>query len=548
MKYFILGTTWFVFLAISSASGLAATYFKIVPFTSFALFDTSMVISAITALAIRRELRASFFDFISSFRNPILANLRFLFLPITFLYLILVQNTFMGKPSTDMDIFQNIGTLHSGRYAILGEIVRTCNFVPVVKENLGQTIFSANIGHAWGYSLVDILALSLICSLTALTMCLLGMIKMVKPSIKSKVLFYYLLIVLFGTYSLSLAATLVNDSGNPLAMVGYSDTLFGVFLILFLFTALQNRKNVASRYLYILLILLFAHAFISSPQILILVAVPLLFYVVKQVSKSERIKVGSLLATSLILAAVVWHGSLGMLRFSQEGLNIHIPGTKTVAISSGAKLISTENFSPGMPYLVGSMYHPAEVTPKIIDLAKDAQANRGDLQRLLWDFEQIALSSIRIIFWPLFGVFALFIILRKNRRYIESRHEIDINGLQAFKHLSAQILFIGLLFSFFFAPQGEKWEMSRFLFPGLVIGSLSLIFGFILFAELNMTFGRWVPVLTILLILPSILLTSSAARQIVSRPEKFPVVRTEFGNISFLQPPLDIPCSKWANP
>jgi hypothetical protein len=466
----------------------------------------------------------------------------FLVFPALFIYAILIHNTIILRPDLSQNLGQNIGTLHTGRYTNIGEVIRVCNVIPIVRENLGQTVLAANLGDFWPYSLVEIRALIHFLTLMSLLLVIGGLLRVIQPTISSFRLFQSLLVLFLGTYSLSLAYTLVNDSGNPLAFVGYADTLFGIFLVVLFPLLSRFWSEFEMGYLLFLVTILFLTAYITSPQtlLIILASIPLLLIQKRKFIVSS--KFAMICVASLFVSTLIWQGSVGMLQRNSSDLNQAIPGTMNLSLKSYSDIFSTDNISPGLPYLVGDMKSHSEIDPKIIDLAKNAQRDFRDPQRLIWHVEQIFLSSLRVIFWPILGLFgAVFFCLRR----IAPSQEFDSKLFRTFVQFSVPVLATGLLGSFILAPANSKWEMSRFLFPALVITSLLLV------ATLNIIESKWVATKFLVqglcwaLVFPALFFTSSSLHQFLDRDPRFPVVTTENGSIGFFEPPLKIPCQAW---
>jgi hypothetical protein len=537
----VFGTSWFIFYSLSSLSLFVSLNLKVEPFYSFLLVLT--VVSLFVMPKVAESYLNGFKWVLSVFKLGLSKYKIFFVFPCIFLYVIVVHNTVILRPNLQDNLLQNVGTLHTGRYTYLGETIRACNFVPVVRENLGQTFFSSSLGNFWPYSLVEIRALIHFLSLMSLLLLFAGALKILQPSISRFRLFQSLLVIFLGAYSLSFAYTLVNDSGNPISLVGYADTLFGIFLVLFIPLVWHLRDRLPMKFIFFTLLILILGGLLSSPQSLLLLlgCLPLLLIKKKSFTASRNDFAVNVVA-SLLLSTIVWHGSIGMLQVGGTKVNESIPGTMNLSVKKFSEVFSIENLSPGMPFLVGDMRTHSEIDPKIIDLAKNARRDLGDPQRLIWDLEQIILSSLRIIFWPCLGL-TLSVLLTRRKSLIDQT--VNFRLLKTLIAFAVPIFGFGLMASFFFAPGNAKWEMSRFLFPSLVLMSTLLVASLNAIHEVFVQSRKLIVILSWLLITPTIFFTSTALSQFVNRGLSIPVVTTDLGPIGFFEQPLQVPCVSW---
>jgi hypothetical protein len=94
------------------------------------------------------------------------------------------------------------------------------------------------------------------------------------------------------------------------------------------------------------------------------------------------------------------------------------------------------------------------------------------IKKIVWNLEQIFLTSVRIHFFPMLGLFFMCFGLKKiTGQYIlrERRFKLERIGFYG-----AALFLTGFIFCFFFSMNGYKWELSRFLIPGVTIGMLGI--------------------------------------------------------------------------
>ena len=391
-------------------------------------------------------------------------------------YAVVLVTNFVHLDGREPSVFSSYGSLHTGKYSFLAQYIFQCQALPRIQHNLGQAILAfvtrEMAGGTFTYALSWILALSLI----ALLVLCLGLLEVyLNQELSKKLIAIASVVMMFGNFGLSMAHVTVNDSGNPMFLVGYSDTLYGVFAVIFLSKLLTTNtnfgifKNIAAHVLVLVTLAL------SNPQtlIILLVVIPT-FLVIK--SKWQNL---SHFVISVAFGSLVWRGQSGMLgTFGNEVFKI--PG---VEVPNLASLSSSflEIFSPGLPFLVGSFQIlESEIEPRGIDAAKDFVESFGlaEYSRAFWSLEQFFISSLRPIFWPIVGLLIMFILSIRKKTF----HNFDsqksgvvgrvLNG--GLLQISGFYLVITLPVSLLFKINNLKWEMSRFIFAPLTIGMVFL--------------------------------------------------------------------------
>ena len=469
-KYIIIGIAWFVLFSslVTFALTLSVRVYLSVPFF--------LLIAAIAIYILFKFLvRGTLMNL--SLRIGILKTL---VASIPFFLVFFLNNwgnNFAGSS------YASLGTLHSAKYSYLSEYIEVCRKLPAIKNNVGQSIVVAFFSSSTHATATYLLFLVLVFSLLALAFLAYGLFTKHFPQSSNLDRVYALAIFTLGSYALSLAVPTINDSGNPLFFVGYSDSLVSIFYFFILTELLKESTKVPVGQKLFLLIPGTITLWVSSPQALILIPVTLMYLIYKKSWKNSL-----LVVSAFVTSLVVWRNQTGMLAtLSKE---IAIPGVA----DDGSKLSIPSSFneliSPGLPYVVNSLdlkSSPLEIFPKGIDLFKsliaEVQPVNGipviDPARLFWYSEQIFLATLRPVFWPLLGIvlFALICNTKFSKRFMQ-RFSYPESELTPTVSLIGLNLLVTFPLSFLIQFGGKKWEMSRFSFLNWAIGMffISLLF------------------------------------------------------------------------
>ena len=468
--YIIIGIAWFVIfsslvtfaLTLSVRVYLSVPFFLLIAATAIYILFKFLVRGTLMNLSVRigiwKTLVASIPFFLVFFLNN-------------------WGNNFAGSS------YASLGTLHSAKYSYLSEYIEVCRKLPAIKNNVGQSMVVAFFSSSTHATATYLLFLVLVFSLLALAFLAYGLFTKHFPQSSNLDRVYALAIFTLGSYALSLAVPTINDSGNPLFFVGYSDSLVSIFYFFILTELLKESTEVPVGQKLFLLIPGTITLWVSSPQALILIPVTLLYLIYKKSWKNSL-----LVVSAFVTSLVVWRNQTGMLAtLSKE---IAIPGVA----GDGSKLSIPSSFneliSPGLPYVVNSLdlkSSPLEIFPKGIDLFKsllaEVQPVNGipviDPARLFWYSEQIFLATLRPVFWPVLGIvlFALICNTKFSKRFMQ-RVSYPESELTPTVSLIGLNLLVTFPLSFLIQFSGKKWEMSRFSFLNWAIGMffISLLF------------------------------------------------------------------------
>lgn len=392
-----------------------------------------------------------------------------------FSYLIVFSVNFSWVGGRPKSVMSSFGSLHSAKYAFLAEYTSQCSTIPAINHNVGQSIVSSMIKTLSGSTHTYILSWLLCFSILGFLLFSWGLIESFLSIRLSKLgLLLTGSLIVLGNFALSFALVLINDSGNPIALVGYSDTLFGIFAFLFLATFGFSDHDTKFYRTVLVLSIILVTLFYSAPQVLILMIVAIIYTVVQ-----SNFLVFRRLIFSLVLSLLFWRGQSGLFAFvGSDG--VAIPGFSDLNLE--ISVLSSESLSPGFPYLVGSFSsYPHEINPKVLDSSKElvASISEGEISRALWNLEQVFLSTLRPIFWPIIGLLTILILYRRRNKtlpdYVTRTRLLENRKISSMYILTVSYLLVTFPLTFLFKVNGLKWEMTRFTFPGLVAAMFFLV-------------------------------------------------------------------------
>jgi hypothetical protein len=539
---FLLGSSWFLLMAETGFAGLISIHLKWSPFFTFLAVVFLILISLFTSDARNRIIVSLSFQtkFVRFARTiPWFLLVIFIF---TAVWLVQTENTIRPQ-----GFFTMIGSLHTGKYVFISDFIRQCQTIPFIQSSFGQSIFVATMAQLTKLSSVLLLYLALSLSILAFYLVVRALIHYLIGDLPITKSFPMEIVVICGTFSLSTAWVLVNDSGNPIIFTGYSDTIYGIFVILAIFLFANDIQALDKRRLFVTQVLLFSHAYIAAPQVFPLMLVVGVLALARSIQNNLRSVF--LISTALFTATGIWFGKTGMLLANVDKASENFPGIGKAVSSGFLNDISLDSVSPGIPYMVGNSYETlSEIYPQGIQSAKLALLEESDFSRIVWHIEQLILTSLRPIFWPLAGIMLLYVYGKSSRNRNASPGENGNSSLKillSFCAYSALITFTGLVPAFLFAINSHKWEMARFSFPGLVLGMICLVIFLTKFLtqinRQNLLFT-----LLILLILPSLLHLGYIAFNLNQRASVVQIIDTPYGNMGFFSKPLEMRCESFA--
>ena len=390
--------------------------------------------------------------------------------------LLIVCAVLLGKwiPSEDIPFFlKSIGSLHSPRYSWIANYIEYCNSIPVLGQNTGQSVLAFIAGYVLTPAPYLFLFLWLAFSVFSLGFFIHGVLNQYTNNPKN--LLWGVAIFLLGGTALSTTHVLVVDSGSPFFFSGYTDTLIGIFSVFFitiLFGAIQ--KEGLNWKLWWIMLLLLSVNYLSSPQNIVLIF--LVFSILLIRKTLSKYSVFYFLAVFL-LSAVLFIPQGGMLTPSSQHTKVNYPGMMSVSNAREGK--ATEHgikekgviIYPGYPFHYDGIFGWKSGQTQLLEEALGYKSNLTEnIPSFVWTLERVAINSIVVLFFPMAGL----IYLKKYRLNPKPCSKSEVDRLYLFGLL---FFIFGLFISFPFSLNGYKWELSRFMIPGIAIGML----GFSLF-------------------------------------------------------------------
>ena len=396
----------------------------------------------------------------------------FLIFIFSFLISFLILSIYWLQHSDLSNAFATIGSLHSVRYVELAQYMLINNYSPIIGQNSGQstiTYLSLLLGVNSGYVTLTIFLTASIIFISFIIYYLFNLF------IKNRNLSVFAtLIFLTANTALSTNHILIIDSGSPFFVNGYTDTIIGIFTILsfiLIYKFLYSLDKIGYKEMLILLILLIG-SFFSAPQNIILFTTLIGFLFVLKIYKKICIKHFKIITILIFFSSVIAIPQGGMLTPKKLQENLNIPGM--MSISSKDK--NSISIAPGVFHYSQYIdtFHKDRYDSNIIEMAKSFK--NKDYRVVLLYLEDIFVMSLRMLFFPISGFILLFLYSNKLIQDEENLYLVN------FIKISGVVFFaVGFLISFSIAISGHKWELVRFLIPGIVLG----LFSFILIAFLS---------------------------------------------------------------
>ena len=367
--------------------------------------------------------------------------------------------------SDPRDPFAVIGSLHSVRYVNLAKFILNNGYFPVTGQNTGQSTLAfvaLALGAKSGYvALAAFLASSIIFLCMIIFDLFNAYIKDKKLSIIATFIF------ITANTALSTSHVLVIDSGSPFFVSGYTDTIVGIFILLMLAIAYNKLSKVEKPSLaqISLVLLMLTGTLYVAPQNTILIIGAVISLSVLKCKIKHRGIIGALAITSLLIA--VPQG--GMLTPPSLQTNVNIPGMMKVEVD-GSPLLG---FKPGLMYHLQNVnkYDPSNYTDRLARIKELTE--RHYFKSAIFYLEEALATSIRIMLFPIMGFSLLFIF--RNQSPIQSIPAGELISIDLIKYFGSMVFLIGFAATFMFDMHGRKWELTRFLIPGIVFGMFSFI-------------------------------------------------------------------------
>lgn len=409
--------------------------------------------------------RHHIFDII---KNHLTIKTFFIFISFFLLTFILLLTYWLQSDDLN-NPFAMIGSLHSVRYAELAQYILTHNYIPSVGQNSGQSTLTYVVLAFGVKSPYIALTTFLVASEIFLSLFIYNLFDMYLKNKKNSIIATFLFFT--ANTALSSAHILIIDSGSPFFVNGYSDTLLGMFIIFMLvilydiFSKL-DRLNFKQ---YSLILFLFVGTFFVAPQnILLILGALVALSLLAFFKMTSPMKLKKTMLSLILISFVIAIPQGGMLTPSVLQDNVKIPGMMKVASNQ-----PTIRIHPGIMNFIQQIdtFDPnnhRDRAHKIKELVE-----QKNLRSAIFYLEESFISSLRMVFFPFLGFIILFFFAgQMKEKYGRDTQLINIDLL---KTIGITIFIIGFILVFSIDIHGYKWEMARFLIPGITLGLFSFI-------------------------------------------------------------------------
>ncbi len=384
-----------------------------------------------------------------------------------------------------LEPYESIGSLHAVRYAWLSNYISESNSIPIISQNHGQSILAFVTGIVGGRAPFLYLWLWLISSIVFLAFFAYGVFREYGFPARSAYLATFLFML--GGTSLSLTHVLVIDSGSPFALNGYTDSILGVMSVLFFVIIYKQgrRKDVtlgASVVSFAVSTIVLTANFSYAPQNIILLF-PfigfILYYSLKRGFNGAYmlpVFLGAFI-TSFVFA--IPQGGMLTPRFLID--SVAYPGLMGSPVGKGLGV----SVYPGIPFHHGFSGSWINGHSSTLSSAREYYKILGirSIPHLAWLAETIFFTSLRNLFFPLVGLFSLYFAGKGLVLSLSSSSVLPTSKTVAiFGGIS---LAIGVFLSSFIALSGYKWELTRFLIPGISLGMIGVSWTSVSFVRSN---------------------------------------------------------------
>ena len=390
-----------------------------------------------------------------------------------------------------------IGSTNSLSYSNISIYFFQSNSIPGFSNNIGQSLL-ASIPLFLGFpstSLLNNFIWLSFCNL-AFGITLFGFFRLFNLSYTKS--WIGLFLVMFGNTALSLFYVNVIDSGNPYFLISYSHTYFAVgsFLGSLIWARNILLENNRSFFYISLIIISFVISWcITAPQNIV-IGFPMIlimgfFGTIKKKINYKIFTKFFLIALFALPIGIINGGMLSPKKFRNPpdlyGLG-KTPVGKIIIPNLGL-----ESGGTGIYHNYLTTFPPWERFKNVREQYKKIFKYDKNLKKVFFEFQQgsgrIFLEilvrfqtefwlAIRLMFFPLLGIFLLNILLIKNNKnqyLLIQKFSNEQTALLTYLKNSANLSFLGgFILAFFLEIEGHKWELNKMLNPGILLGMISL--------------------------------------------------------------------------
>tara|TARA_B100001059_G_C17838465_1_gene590076 strand:+ start:8210 stop:9925 length:1716 start_codon:yes stop_codon:yes gene_type:complete len=374
-----------------------------------------------------------------------------------------------------------LGSLHSPRYVNIANYIVDANIIPVINQNYGQSLLTASTLFLGLNAPYFTLFLWLAQSIFFLIFITFGLFKWLGLDFKSSSL--GTIIVLLGNTTFSLSRILVIDSGSPFFLNGYTDSVLsiGTFIAFFLwfYNAYIEKYNI-NRIPSLFLLIIFGITWnIFAPQNIIFSIGILAFFTLKILIFDSRRKSFIMLSTIVFLLASLFGTFMGgMLTPTKLTESVEIEGLMQVKKNEKLEI----GIVPQLPYFFSNGTGWSRAEPYLYERDKKYrdQYNSNSQSTLdktilffkMWIiFETNIWIAFRIMIIPFIGVLGLWMLIFYKSKWDPPKFK----KYKMFVLVNTLIIIPGFIIPFLFTLSGYKWELTRFLIPGIYMAMMSFV-------------------------------------------------------------------------
>jgi len=359
------------------------------------------------------------------------------------------------------------GTLHSYRYAWISNVIVQCEVVPNVGQNIGQSLLTA-ISSTLSGTQIPYLYLGTWLSISLVMLVKLIINLLIQIGVDNKSSKIAAMLFVFLGCSLSFNYVSVVDSGYPLIMNGYTDTLLGTAIFLILCYALTKKQEVKMNKIdsFLLFTMFSCNYFVAPQNILILVLFfSLSLSLLKLHSYPEFHNLKTKVIT-FIFASIMSIPLGGFFSPANFRSKVNIPGVEVINKLSF-------DFLPGYPFAwnVDKKFFVQKGEDLIMQLLETLQNSNSSIQdKLIAVMDLITFNFIALAL-PILGFVLLVAFRNKLKDFLQEFRTSYSPSLMAIWVLVISII-LQMTIPLFFRISGYKWELTRFAIPFFIIGNL----------------------------------------------------------------------------
>ena len=378
-------------------------------------------------------------------------------------------------PAKASDPFAVIGSLHSPRYAALVNFFRTCDFIPIIGQNTGQSIISYSGSFLSLTSPYAMLFLWLWSSLVFFCILIYGIILHFVKNVKMA--FVGTFAFMMGNTALSITHVLTIDSGSPFLMNGYSDSIFGCFSVLAFLSiskCVTGDVRIDFRLGVMATLVAITDCYSAAQNVVyLLIAIPVLYAL--HFRCPNRVRRPVFWASVWVCACIFGVSQGGMITPTRFQNIYNIPGLMSV-LSGGGSMSDSVEFHPGVPFYFGGAANWTNGLQASSFVALSAFHN-GPIRHamsVIWQMEQLFVTSFRLVAFPFVGIVTLTIMEKTKNANLIVKYA-NLKGADSIASAGILLLGLGFAINFFFSIGAYKWELVRFMIPGFTLGMLAVV-------------------------------------------------------------------------